>query len=367
MMSMVSGVFFIDELNPAPYWGAILFFLASYVCIRLFEKGRWLFFLLECLVSLLIGILSQGMVPYQLLVGLAGCGLFLYYDSRIAYLIASTITLVFLIGDLIVGLFNGFHIVVNYSFIVFACLTGGLIRYAYRMKDRFQMLYQELDDSYQKLQEHTQTVKQLAKEEERNRIAREIHDTVGHTVTALLVQMEAARKYMNQSPEKSQRIMQTVEELARSIYQEIRFSIERINQEEWDDLELMELCEQVLSDFAKLTKLKYTFEVVGESSTLIPQSYKFHLYRILQETLTNAKRHGKASHVSVILRFEEVGLQLEIEDNGMGTDQLQVGFGLKNLQRRVEDLGGTCTFETKAGKGFKTVVCLPIQKEENEP
>src|SRR5690606_34005598 len=108
-------------------------------------------------------------------------------------------------------------------FIVFACLTGGLIRYAYRMKDRFQMLYQELDDSYQKLQEHTQTVKQLAKEEERNRIAREIHDTVGHTVTALLVQMEAARKYMNQSPEKSQRIMQTVEELARSIYQEIRF------------------------------------------------------------------------------------------------------------------------------------------------
>ena len=362
MISMVSGVFFIKEINPTPYWGAIFFFVLSYILIRFFKKGRWLFFLLECLMSLIIGIASQGMVPYQLLVGLAGCGLFVYYDGKIVYIISSLIAIGFLVGDIFTERYHVFHLVVDYSFIVFACLTGGLIRYAYQMKNRFQMLYQELEASYQKLQEHAKTVEQLAKEEERNRISREIHDTVGHTVTALIVQMEAARKLMKQTPEKSLQIMQTVEELARSIYQEIRFSIEKINQEDWEDLTLTDLCEQVLSDFAKLTKFEYDFEVIGKSPAFISQSYKFNLYRILQETLTNAKRHGKASHVQVELQFDETSIQLQIEDNGKGSDQLQIGFGLKNLQSRVEDLGGTCTFDTSAGQGFRTVVRLPIEK-----
>lgn len=366
MLSMVSGVFFIAEIDSTPYWGAIAFYIVSYLCIRFSKKGRWFFYLLECLVSLFIGIASNGMVPYQLLVGLAGCGLFLSYDGKIVYIVASVMVTGFLLRDLFSGCCHVFHLMVNYSFIVFACLTGGLIRYAYQMKNRSQQLYQELEASYQKLQEHTQTVKQLAKEEERNRIAREIHDTVGHTVTALIVQLEAARKLMAQAPDKSLRLMQTVEELARSIYQEIRFAIEKMNQADWEKMTLVELCEQVLSDFAKLTRLTYSFEIAGKSPASISQTYKFHLYRILQETLTNAKRHGKATQVRVKLRFAKAGIQLKIEDNGIGSDQLQIGFGLKNLQRRVEDLGGRCKFVTSAGKGFRTIICLPNEQEEND-
>ncbi|MXQ54196.1 histidine kinase [Shimazuella alba] len=84
------------------------------------------------------------------------------------------------------------QIIINYSFVVFASATGGLIRYAYQMKNQTMKLYQELENSYQKLREHADTVEQLAMQEERNRISREIHDTVGHTVTALIFQLEAA-------------------------------------------------------------------------------------------------------------------------------------------------------------------------------
>lgn len=363
MMSMVGSIFLTPGLDRTLYWLAMIFFVISYLCIRSLQRGYWIFFLLEGFMSFLIGVSSADFFPYQLLIGLVGCGFFLYYDQKILYISAPIAMTALLIWDLFSVKYHGIHLMINYSFIIFACLTGGLIRYAYRMKNHSQLLYQKLEVSYQQLKDHTQTVKQLALEEERNRIAREIHDTVGHTVTALIVQLEGARKWMDKNPQKSKQILQTVEELARSIYQEIRFSIERINHEDWDHLDLAELCEQMLADFAKLTKLKYTYDIKGKIPSELPSSYPFHLYRVLQETLTNAKRHGKASHVSVELKFEDQKILLQIEDNGIGSEVLQLGFGLKNMQRRVEDLGGGCRFETRKGGGFRTFVWLPIPVE----
>lgn len=362
MISIVSFIFFDSEVNPIPYWVAIIFFIISYLFLQFFKRVKWVFFLLELLISLPLGYHSMGIVPYQLLIGLVGCALFIYYENRILYIGWPVFLIFMIIADGIFGFYQVVHLIINYSFIIFACTTGGLIHYAYKMKNRFQSLYQELNTSYQKLQEQALTVQQLSKEEERNRIAREIHDTVGHTVTALIVQLEAARKLMTKDPKKSIQILQTIEELARLIYQEIRFSIEANQYEDWETVPLTTLCEQLLANFAKLTKLAYCYRVKGEAPASLPYPYKFSLFRILQETLTNAKRHGKAKKVSVELVFLEESIRLQIEDDGMGSEELKVGFGLKNVQRRVEDLGGTCQFETRKGKGFRTVVQLPIRK-----
>jgi signal transduction histidine kinase len=365
MLGMVSANFYDSGANNFFDILAVIFFFVSYLCILYFKKRQWIFFVLELIISLLLGYLyMENDFPYTLLVGLVGIGLFINYEGKFLYISWSLLFILMIICELFFELHSDGDILINYSFIIFASLTGGLIRYAYQMKNQSMLLYQELDSSYQKLQKHAQTVEKLAMQEERDRITREIHDTVGHVVTALIFQLEAAQKIMDKDPQKSYTLMKTSEELARSIYQEIRFSIETNYQEGWENLDLNTLLQQLINDFSLLTQLEVNYQIVGQVPSSLSRQYKFNLYRILQETLTNAKRHGFAKQVWITLTFHHQNIQFQIEDDGIGTDQLHVGFGLKNLQNRVEGLEGTCHFYTSKGKGFRTEISLPLMDKE---
>lgn len=361
MICMVSVYFFMPNENAVFVALAIVLFIVSYYFIGYSKNKPWIFFMIELMIALAMGYISVGSdSPYRLLIGLVGCGLFLYYEGKVLYISWSILFVLLIVYELFFDVQDLAQVLVDYSFIVFASLIGGLIRYSYQTKNRFRLLYQELDSSYQKLQEHSQTVERLAMEEERNRITREIHDTVGHTVTALIFQLEAARKLMNKDPQKSYEIMKTGEGLARSIYQEIRFSIETNDQEAWEEVELHILLQKLINDFSRLTQLEIKYQMEGTEPASFSRQHKLSLYRILQETLTNAKRHGLAKKVWISLVFDEQEVEFIIKDNGIGADQLNLGYGLKNLQKRVQDLGGTCYFCTKQDKGFRTEIKIPL-------
>lgn len=365
MLCIVCGYAYFPHSNKIFNLMAFLLFILSYFCILWFSKWRWLFFVLELIICFIYASISLGLdFPYQLLIGLVGVGLFLYYGGAGLYISWSLLFFLLLGYELVFDLQSVAGILINYSFIVFASITGGLIRYSYKMKNVSNRLYLELTASYQQLREHAETVEQLAIQEERNRIAREIHDTVGHTVTALIFQLEAAQKYMYKDQKKSLAIMNTSEELARSIYQEIRFSIEENNQEGWRKIDLVTLLKQLVDDFSRLTQLQVYDEIKGKVPSALSPKYKFSLYRILQETLTNAKRHGFAEHVWITLTFQAHHLHVLIKDDGIGVEVLQLGFGLRNLQRRVEDLGGECHFYTGKKEGFRTEILLPLEEKE---
>lgn len=344
---------------------AMVFILFSTIALYKLKRGHWILLLLE--LSLCLGLAVEYMYtdfPYPLLIGLLGTCFFLHYDHKWIYIGWTFLFIALISIELALSLHSSLTLVIDYSFVVFACLVGSLLRYAYQMKNRFQSLYQELEVSYQKLQEHTQTVEQLTKEKERNRIAQEIHDTVGHTVTALIFQLEAAHKYWQKEPQKSKELLQTAEGLARSIYQEIRLSIETDEQGNWGKLEIDQLWKGLLEEFSLLTQLDYSFQMMGEPPNLT-RTEKFELYRILQESLTNAKRHGQASKVWVQCDFRHSPVQMEIRDDGIGAPSLKLGYGLKNMQERVENLGGSCHFETSEGKGFRTVLLLPLKEADD--
>ncbi|MXQ54195.1 sensor histidine kinase [Shimazuella alba] len=159
-------------------------------------------------------------------------------------------------------------------------------------------------------------------------------------------------------------MMKTSEELARSIYRDIRFSIEENDRSNWAETDLDTKFRQLIQKFSRFTKLEVSYEAKGSLPSFMSRKYTFGLYRILQETLTNAKRHGDAKSVWVRLCFSAEQLQLDIWDDGIGCDHLQKGFGLKNLQNRVKELNGTCSFFTEKGKGFKTRVVIPVVQRE---
>ncbi|SHE51215.1 Signal transduction histidine kinase [Seinonella peptonophila] len=364
MVLMLSASLF-DSSIQFIVMSSILFFVVGYFFILYMKKRHWIIFLLEFVLIVMIGFYVQDInvyMPIRLLIGLVGLGLFLYYEGKLLYISWAIITIILIMIDMLIQDQELSKLLIDYSFIIFASVTGGLIRYAYLMKNRYQELYQKLENSYQKLQEYAETIEHLAIEKERNRISREIHDTVGHAVTALIFQLEAARKLIDKDYKKSTEIMKTIEDLARSIYQEIRFSIEENDISDWENLSLSTLLEEVVQEFAKMTQLKFSFQVFGEVPNRLSRDFKFSLYRILQETLTNAKRHGYAHHVAIELSCLEEQVQLVIQDNGVGADELKLGFGLTNLQKRVNEMGGECNFQTSKGSGFRTEVIIPNLK-----
>jgi signal transduction histidine kinase len=361
---MTSANFFIPQNNVGFNLLAIGIFLLSTFFLLRIQTGYWILFAVELLVSLALGwVYIYTDFPYPLLVGLVGLGIFLFYHKKSFVAFWCVLFMGLIVVELIFQLHPVLQIIINYSFVIFASVTGGLIRYSYQMKNRTQTLYQELEHSYQKLREHASTVEQLAVQEERNRIAREIHDTVGHTVTALIFQLEAAQKLFSIDQQKSMSMVKTSEELARSIYREIRFSIEATDLSDWEGVDLHARLEKLVQTFSHLTGLEVFYHADGDFPSSVPRKYTFGLYRILQETLTNAKRHGKADKVWVTIRFLDKQLELNINDDGIGCDQLQIGFGLKNLQNRVKELHGKCSFSTKKGNGFKTRVVIPFDQE----
>jgi signal transduction histidine kinase len=122
----------------------------------------------------------------------------------------------------------------------------------------------------------------------------------------------------------------------------------------------------LIQNFSRLTHLEVFYEWKGNAPSLLSRMSTFALYRILQEKLTNAKRHGNDNKVWITIQFVDRLLLLEMEDDGIGCELLKMGFSLKNMQNRVKELNGICSFSSEKGNGFKTRVVIPIVQREED-
>lgn len=311
-----------------------------------------------------VAFLGQG-YPYELFFGIIGVTLLLFTDSK-RVLVTSAAILVAVWGGILLAEYfvmdvvHGQSTAMNFGFVVFSCVVGSLIRYYMQSREKIGVLYEELEESHRALREYAKQVEMLTAVRERNHIAREIHDTVGHSMTALLVQLQAARKMQERDLEQSRAILVSCEEVARAALQQVRLSVQAIREEEAQQVTLLDSLRQLLGDFSKLTGLETQLQVQGHLHN-VPETLKPTIYRVVQESLTNAKRHGDATTAVVTVRGAERDVRLTISDNGTGTAEVVPGFGLINLRERVMELGGTVLFASQQGSGFRTEVCFPLQ------
>ncbi len=210
---------------------------------------------------------------------------------------------------------------------------------------------------------------EVARLRERERIAREVHDTVGYALTASLVQLRAARKLMSTSPESADMRMVHVEEMVNDSLQDVRREVSNLRDEaavrQVGTSRWRRLCEV----FATSTGMRVSFNV-EERLEVVSEDISEATYRIIQESLTNAYRHGGADHVDVsgTWREHEERILLRISDNGRGTLAVAPGNGLSGMRERVEQLNGTIVWVTKPERGFDIGVDIPwsgIQREVN--
>ncbi len=209
-----------------------------------------------------------------------------------------------------------------------------------------------------------------AQEEERKRIARELHDDTGQMLTALAVGLGAVEQTIPVNPAKAERQIIELKNVTMRAIESLRQFVSDLRPSLLDDMGLVSAVRWYTQQFSERMSIEGTFEVTGTKRRLPPQVETV-LFRIAQEALNNVGRHARAKHASVKLEFGAAQMTLTVEDDGAGFDVSKVmgthterrAWGLLGVQERIELVGGKFTLESERGQGTKIVVEIPVKDE----
>src|SRR5438876_7890092 len=216
----------------------------------------------------------------------------------------------------------------------------------------------ELAKANQQLRDHAAQVEELATTKERNRLAREIHDTLGHYLTVVNVQIGAAQTILGQDRSRALDHLAKAQTLTQDGLAEVRRSVATLRASPTESGPLPEALAKLIEQWNAAGMLA-TLTIVGVVHPLTPPA-ELTLYRAAQEALTNVGKHAKTSQVSLTLDYETAGtVRLKVQDDGVGSADSQGGFGLLGVRERVQLLGGEVFVRTEVGKGFTLEVELP--------
>jgi signal transduction histidine kinase len=235
------------------------------------------------------------------------------------------------------------------------------LRQAQLAREHNARLLEQLRSANEQLQEYAGQVERLAIVEERNRLAREMHDAVGHRLTVAAVQLEGAQRLIPRDPERAGHMVGTVREQVREALNELRRTVAALRQPEGTDLPLPEALQRLALSFQEATGLRVHLALPDEAREL-PAGHRLALYRAAQEGLTNVQRHAQAQDAWLNLSWENRAVCLTIGDNGvgLGSSPQPSGFGLRGLQERAAQLGGHVCVEARPEGGTQISISLPI-------
>jgi signal transduction histidine kinase len=249
------------------------------------------------------------------------------------------------------------------GFVFFIAVSVSLIQQQ-RERQRAERLLAELEAAHRRLQAYAVQVEALAVAEERNRLAREIHDSLGHYLTIITVQLDAAGKLIATRPERAAEAVATAEGLARESLAEVRRSVAALRASPLDTAALGEAIGEVV-DSLRASGIATTFTIEGDARPL-PIQTKTALYRATQEGLTNVRKHASASAAQVTLTYEPERVVLTIGDNGIGQrGEATEGFGLLGLRERVALLGGSLEAGDRPEGGFRLRIVVPTEERDD--
>lgn len=205
-----------------------------------------------------------------------------------------------------------------------------------------------------------------AQEEEKHRLSREIHDGPAQTLANIVLKAELCEKLIDIDREKAKTELKYLREIIRSSLTDVRKIIYDLRPMSLDDLGLVPTVERLVEQCSEETDMFIEFKVFGNKVKLMP-IIELAAFRIIQESLTNIKKHAKATMVNVKIEFMKKSVNLVISDNGIGFDKdactkadENSGYGLLSMQERVELLNGRFELNTKPGEGTKIIVSIPI-------
>ncbi|NRQ39443.1 sensor histidine kinase [Nonomuraea sp. NN258] len=194
------------------------------------------------------------------------------------------------------------------------------------------------------------------RDEERRRLGRELHDGLGPTLTSVTMTLDEARRRLGRDPQAADRLLLRVREEMTSTLNSVRELVDGLRPPALDELGLA----GALAELGRAPGPRVSVEPHGPLDDL-PPAVELAAYRIVQEALTNARRHARADRVAVTLRREPESLRVTVTDDGAGLpDTPSPGVGLTSMRERAAEIGGTCAIGPRAGGGTEVAAVLPI-------
>jgi signal transduction histidine kinase len=229
---------------------------------------------------------------------------------------------------------------------------------------RLDTANEELRTANEKLEEYSRTVGKMSQTRERNRLAREIHDTLGHTLTGLISCMDACLTLIDDSKEDTKKILYKARDVARQGMVDVRRSVSALRPDALESLSLEEAVQRIMREMSETGGVRFFCEIDLEGLRF-DDDEEDTIYRIVQESITNSVSHGKATEIYVGLKKAYGAVHIRICDNGTGCPDYKKGFGLVHMQERARLLGGSVCFDGNTGldggKGFAVHAEIPIR------
>lgn len=256
------------------------------------------------------------------------------------------------------------NLIIGLNMMVFIIIMVQALQREFTETQRLKELNEQVSRSAQELkvinlqlEEYALQSEKNAQIRERNRIAREIHDTLGHTLTGIAAAVDACLELVGKDPPRLKKQLTLVAKAARSGLLDVRRSVSALRLDALERFSLEEALTKMTEEINASTNMKIQLSYQhGKSS----DEAKEIIFRVVQESITNSVRHGGAGHISIDISVDGGKTTVHIADNGGGCETVCEGFGLTHMRERVENFGGTITFG--GSDGFITHAVIPFRR-----
>ena len=263
------------------------------------------------------------------------------------------------------SLMAGYNTIISVNMILFIIYCISVIQNQRGTIDEVNTLYEKLSKANEDLQAANEQLKEFSKitekmgeTRERNRLAREIHDTLGHTLTGILAGLDACLTTIDIAPQETKKQLEMIAEVTRQGIKDVRRSVNKLRPDALERLNLESAIRKMILDIESMSNTHVTFES-KVANLKFDADEEDTIYRVIQESLTNAIRHGKATRIWVYIESDNGEIVLTIKDNGVGCKDMKKGFGTRHIVERIQMLKGSVEFD--GSDGFTVIARIPIR------
>lgn len=234
---------------------------------------------------------------------------------------------------------------------------------AQQLYDKLRVSDEKLIEANRELEGYVESIEELTLLKERNRISREIHDSVGHTLSTAMIQLSAMEAIAEKENSTMKDMIGSLRAFISESFQDVKIAVRELKPNEYDNYQGILRLQEVCKNFERMSGVEVKV-IISKSDWNLSTKQINHLYRMIQEILSNSLKHGKATMVKVIMNFEENEFVISFNDNGVGTDKIiESGLGLKSIRERVAEIDGIVHMKSREGNGFFVKVIVPREVE----
>ncbi|MFS0838450.1 sensor histidine kinase [Paenibacillus sp. 1P03SA] len=226
---------------------------------------------------------------------------------------------------------------------------------AYHEKNK---LAKEIDEQNKLLTQYAAEIERMTLQEERSRMSKEMHDTLGHSFISLIMSLDAAIALLDKNPKLAKDKLIRIRGLTEQNLDEMRDIVHKMGEDE--NISLVDHIERLVNNFREHTGTVIRLTLNG-TDRLLRFDVQQSILRVIQESFTNALKHGKATEIELGIHFYPSALRVSIQNNGKSFGKIEPGFGLTAMKNRIERLGGTFSISALAVTGVEVRCEVPLK------